>query len=51
MRGNWNKVNRAIHGALSQVTLADMAVVVLPFAPPATEKTTEPGTTDFGRIN
>jgi len=34
MRGNWNKVNRAIHGALSQVTLADMAVGPLPFAPP-----------------
>jgi FeS assembly SUF system regulator len=35
MRGNWNKVNRAIHGALSQVTLADMAIGALPFAPPA----------------
>jgi FeS assembly SUF system regulator len=33
MRGNWNKVNRAIHGALSQVTLADMAIGELPFAP------------------
>ena len=33
MRGNWNRVNRAIHGALSQVTLADMAVGELPFAP------------------
>ncbi len=34
MRGNWNKVNRAIHGALSQVTLADMTIGELPFAPP-----------------
>ncbi len=25
MRGNWEKVNRAIHKALSEVTLADMA--------------------------
>ena len=25
MRGNWEKVNRAIHSALSEVTLADMA--------------------------
>ncbi len=24
MRGNWDKVNKAIHGALSQVSLADM---------------------------
>jgi len=33
MRGNWNRVNRAIHGALSQVTLADMAIGELPFTP------------------
>ena len=33
MRGNWNRVNRAIHGALSQVTLADMAIGALPFSP------------------
>ena len=25
MRGNWDRVNKAIHGALSDVTLADMA--------------------------
>ena len=25
MRGNWDKVNRAIHGALSRVSLAEMA--------------------------
>ena len=35
MRGNWDKVNRAIQGALAGVTLADMAVVNLPFAPAA----------------
>ncbi len=29
MRGNWNKVNRAIRDALEDITLADMA---LPFA-------------------
>ncbi len=34
MRGNWNKVNKAIYGALSEVTLADMAVSFLPFGPP-----------------
>ncbi len=34
MRGNWNKVNKAIHGALSEVTLADMAISFLPFGPP-----------------
>ena len=31
MRGNWDKVNKAIHGALSQVTLADMATSFLDF--------------------
>jgi len=31
MRGNWDKVNKAIHGALSQVTLADMSISFLPF--------------------
>lgn len=35
MRGNWNKVNRAIQGALSQVSLADMAANVLAFPAPA----------------
>ncbi len=30
MRGNWDKVNRAIHGALSQVTLADMSISFIP---------------------
>jgi len=32
MRGNWNRVNRAIRDALEDITLADMA---LPFLPPA----------------
>jgi len=50
MRGNWNKVNRAIHGALSQVTLADMAVGVLPFAPPPDE-TARTTTRNAGQIN
>ncbi len=40
MRGNWNKVNRAIHGALSQVTLAEMAIGELPFAPPPSREQT-----------
>jgi len=31
MRGNWNRVNRAIRTALEEITLADMAH---PFAPP-----------------
>lgn len=31
MRGNWNKVNAAIRGALSSVTLADMALPALMF--------------------
>ena len=31
MRGNWDKVNKAIHGALSQVTLADMATSFMDF--------------------
>ncbi|MHA1599664.1 MAG: SUF system Fe-S cluster assembly regulator [Alphaproteobacteria bacterium] len=40
MRGNWNKVNRAIHGALSQVTLADMAIGTLSFVPPVSRDET-----------
>ena len=32
MRGNWDKVNRAIHHALSGVTLADMSLSFVPFA-------------------
>ena len=34
MRGNWDKVNRAIRNALESVTLAEMADMQLPFAPP-----------------
>ncbi|HLG86919.1 MAG TPA: SUF system Fe-S cluster assembly regulator [Alphaproteobacteria bacterium] len=32
MRGNWNRVNRAIRSALEEITLADMAAH--PFTPP-----------------
>ncbi len=32
MRGNWDKVNKAIRNALSRVTLADMAAGPLPFS-------------------
>ncbi len=31
MRGNWDKVNKAIYGALSQVSLADMATGFMDF--------------------
>ncbi len=34
MRGNWDRVNKAIYGALSEVTLADMATNFLSFGPP-----------------
>ncbi len=34
MRGNWDKVNKAIYGALSEVTLADMANVYPSFGMP-----------------
>lgn len=34
MRGNWDRVNKAIYGALSEVTLADMAVSFLSFGQP-----------------
>ena len=33
MRGNWNKVNSAIRGALSSVSLADMALPSMNFDP------------------
>lgn len=41
MRGNWDKVNRAIRGALSGVTLADMSLSFIPFedAAPARPRT------------
>jgi FeS assembly SUF system regulator len=35
MRGNWEQVNRAIHGALNGVTLADMMISALAFFKPA----------------
>ncbi len=35
MRGNWDKVNKAIRGALSQVTLLDMTPPSVSFALPA----------------
>lgn len=35
MRGNWDKVNRAVRGALEQVTLADMMVSAFDFGIPA----------------
>jgi FeS assembly SUF system regulator len=35
MRGNWDKVNQAIHGALSKVTLADMSISFAPVGAPA----------------
>lgn len=35
MRGNWNKVNSAIRAALSGVSLADMALPLMTFDPPA----------------
>ena len=38
MRGNWNKVNMAIHDALTSVTLADMSAFPEPFGlPPPSE--------------
>ncbi len=41
MRGNWDKVNAAIRRALSEVTIADMAVTPLSFGLP-------PGEAGFG---
>jgi Rrf2 family protein len=32
MRGNWEKVNGAIRGALDKLTLADMAMTAIPAA-------------------
>ncbi len=41
MRGNWDRVNKAIHGALSEVTLADMAANFWSFGrPPGAEPET-----------
>ena len=38
MRGNWNRVNTAIHAALSSVTLADMSIATPMFGVPAADK-------------
>ena len=38
MRGNWNRVNTAIHAALSSVTLADMSLSIPMFGVPADEE-------------
>ncbi len=38
MRGNWNRVNTAIHAALSSVTLADMSLSIPTFGVPADEE-------------
>jgi DNA-binding IscR family transcriptional regulator len=35
MRGNWDRVNKAIYGALSEVTLADMAAGLWSFGVPS----------------
>ena len=35
MRGNWDRVNKAIYGALSEVTLADMAANFFSFGLPS----------------
>ena len=35
MRGNWDRVNKAIYGALSEVTLADMAAGFWSFSGPS----------------
>lgn len=40
MRGNWEKINRAIRGALEQVSLADM--MVPPWLPPPGEAALPP---------
>jgi FeS assembly SUF system regulator len=46
MRGNWDRVNKAIHGALSAVTLADMATSFMTFGitPESDSKTSTAGT-------
>ncbi len=42
MRGNWDRVNKAIHGALSEVTLADMAASFFSFGLPSGSDTEAP---------
>ena len=43
MRGNWDRVNKAIYGALSDVTLADMAANFWSFGRPSEAETETPG--------
>ncbi len=38
MRGNWDKVNQAIRGALSEVTLADMSHSFATFGEPSSDQ-------------
>ncbi len=45
MRGNWDRVNKAIHGALSEVTLADMATNFLNFGLTLESNSNEPRAT------
>jgi FeS assembly SUF system regulator len=42
MRGNWDRVNKAIYGALSEVTLADMAASFVTFGLALESKTNAP---------
>jgi len=42
MRGNWDRVNKAIYGALSEVTLADMAANFWSFGRPSESETDTP---------
>jgi FeS assembly SUF system regulator len=44
MRGNWDRVNKAIYGALSDVTLADMAANFWNFGRPSEGETDVPST-------
>lgn len=39
IRGNWNRVNQAIHRALDGVSLADMAAAPFAFPPPVQKET------------
>ena len=40
IRGNWNRVNQAIHRALDGVSLADMAAAPFAFPPPVRTEAT-----------
>ena len=43
MRGNWDRVNKAIYGALSEVTLAEMAASFFRFGLPSEPDAETPG--------